>query len=381
MPKLQDNAVTPTPPRRRLLTPRLSRDQGTRSIQIGVLGTIIVHVLFLWLASRFGGDLATPDLIMQSDRSDAARNFDIEIAPDLFEAEESPPNQFVEVNPDAPDNAPDQTQNFGAQNQQVAQEVPTLDGQSDSPAVEGQTDVESTALVSGDRSEPVQFEPAPQPSPEVMQEIQEALQEAVRQAQNPLTGFEEAQDAAGEGIGSNIVRLPDNPQPVLEAIEGSQESTRQEGSASGSEFRIDPTRPAPRPVLSSSNLRPAFVTERVDGTANMGVIAHNALRTEYGAYLSRIIETVDRQWSNNIRTKLQSGFSYPLAGSRVAVKFRLFKNGDVSIITVDGESTDTFWSRVTVDSVAERAPYGPWTDDMIAILGESQEITFTFHYQ
>ena len=151
MPKLQDNAVTPTPPRRRLLTPRWSRDQGTRSIQIGVLGTIIVHVLFFWLASRFGGDLSSPDLIMQSDRSEAARNFDIEIAPDLFAAEEPPPNQFVEVNPDAPDNVPDQTQNFGAQNQQVAQEVPTLDGRSESPAIEGQTEVESTALVSGDR--------------------------------------------------------------------------------------------------------------------------------------------------------------------------------------------------------------------------------------
>jgi hypothetical protein len=29
----------------------------------------------------------------------------------------------------------------------------------------------------------------------------------------------------------------------------------------------------------------------------------------------------------------------------------------------------------------DRAPYGPWTDDMKAVLGSQQEMTFTFYYQ
>ena len=32
-------------------------------------------------------------------------------------------------------------------------------------------------------------------------------------------------------------------------------------------------------------------------------------------------------------------------------------------------------------AITDRAPYGPWTDDMIAMLGKQQEMTFTFYYQ
>ena len=123
----------------------------------------------------------------------------------------------------------------------------------------------------------------------------------------------------------------------------------------------------------------AFLSERVNGTSNLGVIAHTALRTEYGAYLARIIDAVDAQWDKNIRAKLDGGFGSPLAGSKVTVKFRLNKDGDVSIVSADG-SADTLWNRVCVDAVAQRAPYGVWSADMIAVMSDSTEITFTFFY-
>jgi len=34
-----------------------------------------------------------------------------------------------------------------------------------------------------------------------------------------------------------------------------------------------------------------------------------------------------------------------------------------------------------VSAITERAPYGEWSEDMIALLGKEQELTFTFHYQ
>ena len=34
-----------------------------------------------------------------------------------------------------------------------------------------------------------------------------------------------------------------------------------------------------------------------------------------------------------------------------------------------------------VSAITDRAPYGPWTDDMKAMLGSQQEMTFTFYYQ
>ena len=34
-----------------------------------------------------------------------------------------------------------------------------------------------------------------------------------------------------------------------------------------------------------------------------------------------------------------------------------------------------------VSAIVARKPYGAWTEDMMAALGKSQEITFTFLYQ
>lgn len=376
MSTLLEPKPAPTRPDRGKRFPPLTGSSDKRAIQIGIGGTILIHILLLWLAPLIehrGGGLAVAP-------SDEGQTFDIQMDSDTFFAPPLP-QQFVEVNPDAPENVPDETNNFGERNQQVAQETPTPDGESESPATEGQKEIQTSAIVSGDRAEQeTEFVPAPPPTPQEIQEVNEAIQEAARQAQDPLPSTEKSEGDSPDGFGGTVVPLPVNPMPIPERIAGERDATEANGAERGSLFRVDPSRPAPRPSLAASNLRPAFITERVDGTSNMGVIAHNALKTDFGAYLSRIIETVDRQWSNNIRGKLQGGFSYPLAGSTVKVKFNLLKSGEVAIVEVDG-TADTLWSRVSVDAIAQRAPYGEWTEEMIRVLGEKTEITFTFHYQ
>lgn len=358
-------------------TPWAGAPGDRRAVQIGVIGTLLIHVLLLWLAPLIeprGGSVA------MRPADDRARQFDIEMESDTFFTP-PPPQQFVEINPDAPENIPDQTNNFGERNQQVAQEKPSEQTDSESPAVEGQKEVETTAIVSGDRAEQeAQFVPPTPPSPEQLEEINEAVQQAARLAQDPLPDSEKTEGDNADGFGGTVVPLPENPLPIPERIEGDRFATETDGSPNGGRFRVDPSRPAPRPSLAASNLRPTFITERINGTSNLGVVAHNALKTEFGAYLARIIETVDRQWANNIRSKWQAGFSYPLAGSTVKVKFTLLKSGEVAIVEVDS-TADTLWSRVSVDAIAQRAPYGEWTEDMVRILGESTDITFTFHYQ
>jgi hypothetical protein len=34
-----------------------------------------------------------------------------------------------------------------------------------------------------------------------------------------------------------------------------------------------------------------------------------------------------------------------------------------------------------VSAITNTAPYGEWPDDMIAVLGDSQELTFRFYYE
>jgi hypothetical protein len=65
----------------------------------------------------------------------------------------------------------------------------------------------------------------------------------------------------------------------------------------------------------------------------------------------------------------------------VVVKFRLDKGGSIAeIISVIPGNADQA-SRACVSAITARAPYGEWTDDMIQVLGESQELTFSFYYQ
>ena len=48
--------------------------------------------------------------------------------------------------------------------------------------------------------------------------------------------------------------------------------------------------------------------------------------------------------------------------------------------SVDGTAGNQA-EKACTSAITARAPYGPWTDDMIAVLGQSQELTFTFFYQ
>ncbi|MBL9205418.1 MAG: hypothetical protein JNN01_10065, partial [Opitutaceae bacterium] len=111
------------------------------------------------------------------------RTFNIELEPEEQKVAAKPvppakPFKFVEINPDAPDNPPDKTENFGAQNQQVAQEKPTPDGKSDAPAIAGDKEKQSTAIVTGHLKE---LEPPVPPSPPTPEE-QQAAEEAAAKA-------------------------------------------------------------------------------------------------------------------------------------------------------------------------------------------------------
>ena len=109
----------------------------------------------------------------------------------------------------------------------------------------------------------------------------------------------------------------------------------------------------------------------------MGLTGIDAKWSNYGAYLQRLVDTVQIQWE---RILIESKV-YPPPGSTVSVKFILNSEGKVTkIVNVENKSSDQ-GSRACVSGITDRAPYGPWTDDMKAMLGEQQEMTFTFYYQ
>lgn len=352
---------------------RMWDDPDSRATLIGVLGALLVHLLLWLLAPQM---LRIEGVAIGPRRDPAAQQFNIELAPEEFTkpTPAPPPNRFVETNPDAPTNEPDRTTNFGAHSQQAAQEKPTPDGRSDRPATEGKKDADTTQIVSGRLTNPLE---EMQAVPALPTPPTAATTPAQRAEQNPLPGFEKTEGENKQSYGTNVAKIPENARPVPERVEGAKDAPLIEGTT-GVQPTIDPLRPRPRPqIIKQQQVRPAILSENKFGTSNIGLNAWDARWSNYGAYLQRMIDTIQIQWE---RILVQSQV-YPPSGTTVTVKFVLDSEGRIArIVDVNNQSTEAA-AAACVSGITDRQPYGPWTDDMKAVLGDKQEMTFTFFYQ
>ena len=357
---------------------RVWADPESRSVLIGLGAVVLFHLLLFLLAPLL---LRIEHLPSAPRPASTAREFNIELAPDtplLRPPPKAPdPSRFVETNPEAPENMPDKTNNFAAQNQQAAQEKPNPTGTSDRAATQGKKDFESNQIVSGRLTQPME-QPAPPPAP-AETPVPEKPMTPPRAEQNPLAGTEKVEGTNADGIGSSIAKRLENMKAVTEKVEGMKDAKELQGAP---EMPAPPTinrsRPQPRPQLVSvPKSRPAILADNPVGTKNMGISGIDARWSNYGAYLQKMVDAVQIQWERLI---LQMS-AMPAGGSTVSVKFIINDEGQIAAIRNVESSASETGSRACVSAITDRAPYGPWTDDMKAMLGSQQEMTFTFYYQ
>jgi len=96
----------------------------------------------------------------------------------------------------------------------------------------------------------------------------------------------------------------------------------------------------------------------------------------YGPYLSRVVGKVQKQWDR----ALVEMRHYPKVGA-VVVVFTLDESGRVTEIVDVKNGSSKEGAQACVSAITSAAPYGAWTEEMKAILGTQQQITFTFYYQ
>jgi hypothetical protein len=353
--------------------PWLADESDRRSVQIGLLGTLLIHLVLLFLAPKFMNLADVKHTPMLRPRP---KDRTIELPLDAFLPPKQPQKQlpkFVETNPNAPENIPDKTNNISDRNQQVAQEKATPNGKSDMPAQEGKKNFQSTQIVDGRLAEPDRAPPVPQ---QVTAPPKPPSPEMPRLAQTPVSGFDKQQGNDVTGYTSNLAKPSDNPTPVPNNVDGAKNVPNTDQATAFSP-QIDPRHPQPRKTLDQ-HVRPAIFAENKIGTSNIGVAAWDARWSNYGAYLQRLIDSVQAQWQ---RILDQSGV-YPNPGSMVEVKFALNSKGEISKIINVNPSAGTSDAAVQAcpSAIEARAPYGQWTDD-IAVFGNEQEFTFAFYYQ
>ena len=353
---------TRTGEQRRRPAPLMPGGAEGRSVPIGILATILLHaVLFLGTPATFRKPYQAPP-------SAYPEELEFELTP---EEQPEDPFRFVETNPDAPDNVPDDPKFFAAQNQQAAQENPTPE-ESDMPTTEGK-DVPSTAIVTGERAEPMESaNPGQQVQPS--QQVAEAQNQSQPEALMPLPGFEKVEGEDEEGIGTNISQLEQNARPVDERVEGSDQPTQDQVVYATPEST--PGRPSPQPRPRLQNTRPTVLANQPHGVSRAGQIGVDAKFSEFGDYLQELIEIVQAQWN----AVLARTATYPVTGSKVVIRFTLSSDGVVTRIEEVEETAGKQGTYACLSAIQDRQPYRPWTKEMIAILGNEQTITFAFFY-
>ncbi len=379
------NSLVPdTPPaaprrERRRFVPRFSDDPDRRSIQIGIAATLIVHLLLLvFLPKHLGNDLGSTFVARPKP---AGQNFNIELTPEQVRQLTPPPKppqpkHYVETNPNAPANIPDKTDNFAAQNQQAAQPKPSKHPTGDHAEYHTDKKVISNQVVSGQLIKPQPMVIAPPPEPTVKIKTEQQKKQVTAREQNPLPGFDKNIGESKNAFGSQIAQSSPNARNLPKKVVGTPDAPLIEGVLGP--ISIDPNHPMPRPHLDEIRARPAVFQDNEFGAQNIGVAAYSALWSPYGQYLRELTEAVQVQWDkllNNAKT-------YPAQGSSVEVTFVLKSDGTISnIVNVKSDTAGRQGKDYCVAAITIPAPYDKWSKDMIALLGDHQQLTFVFYYQ
>lgn len=352
------------------------KDLTDRSILIGIVGTLLVHVILVLLAPQFGFEkfsgIHTGISVNQADRG---KTFDFELAnPPVPEAQRNP-LQFVETNPDAPANEPDKTDNFSNRNQQSAQlaKPEELDPQHRPSITNAQDKIQNeTAIVTGDMAEP-QLGAAPIPA-STLTATTEQEEQKLRMEQVTLSGIDKSEGLSEEGVASNISNSKSPSTRSEQNVEGAREATDADGGLVAV-TAAHAAQPKARPRLTAP--RTTILSNRVTGVANLGILGMDARWSEYGEYLNELIEIVQHQWYRILDESRVS----PPHGSHVAITFKINSHGETDIVKVEDFDAGKLGVFSCQNAIQARQPYRKWTEQMIAVLGDDQTLTFAFYYQ
>ncbi len=368
-------SLSPNPIRPPARRSALDEDKRERAVAIGLFCTIVFHVLLFLLGPFLGIDKFTGDhsnLAAIAARKNKTFDFQLENPP----APPKPdPFKFVETNPEAPENEPDKTNAFSNRNQQSAQKEAAKEKDPENrPSVKGQDEIKNdSAIVSGQHSKPQDGAAA---APNTAQTpVNEQQQQVARAEQVPLSGFDKTEGKSPDGVATNVAKEnKSQTNNAQDLIEGAKDGKAPDGTVVNSTAQTTKQVPKARPRLTQA--RQNILQNRTAGTSNIGIMASDALRSEYGEYLQELIEIVQAQWYSILENSKIS----PKSGTHVFVVFRLNSKGEVTIQSVE-ETAGKPGAYACQSAITDRQPYRKWTDQMIAVLGDEQSIGFNFYYQ
>lgn len=136
------------------------------------------------------------------------------------------------------------------------------------------------------------------------------------------------------------------------------------------------TNPLLAPPSQASGTSGLLLRNPVD-VGRAGALALDARFSAYGDYAQRMLEAIQASWWGILsRTRLDD-----FAAGTVVVRFRLARDGTVPEAEIVSSTVPLLAALACQDAVQLPAPYDAWRPEMVALLGEDETVTLTFHYR
>jgi len=135
---------------------------------------------------------------------------------------------------------------------------------------------------------------------------------------------------------------------------------------------VNPERPKATVVTGTTGL----LLRNAIGANRAGSLAISARFSNYGDYMQRMMEAIQSSWWSIIE---RSRFATVSRGV-VVVRFTLRRDGTVVNAEILESDVPVVMALACKDSVMAPAPYDPWRPDMVALFGDSDEVTIRFLY-
>jgi hypothetical protein len=362
------------------------REDDPKIIVSAILLTILLHgMLFFWILPWVGSAMQISRYATNTPTSATPPPVEYVLTP-LTPADQQA-LRYMETNPNAPVAKPDATSNISDRDQRVAQPIPNPNGHSDKPQTDGQQ-LNTQKIVQGDLSRPA---PAPAPPMPVTPPAQkpaaakEPTAPAVAAAAPPALP---AKAASSDGEGIRIEEKPlqnfaDKPSesPLPPTVANMQPNPRlRPGPLTPdvvAESAAEAT-PQTRPSLDMKTHAGPIVMER-QGTHDVApYMAVDAKFTQFGAYLGMMYEAISSQWDDEC---VNYSFDLHDAGTEVETDFVINSKGEITELKVANSTAGRGPTLMCTNAIKLPAPYGPWSKEMIALLGQEQTVHITFFYQ
>ncbi|MEM8868645.1 MAG: hypothetical protein AAGC73_10305 [Verrucomicrobiota bacterium] len=307
--------------------------------------------------------------------------------------EETKPEEqrYVETNPKAPENEPDETDQYSAKAQQAADQNPES-GPDETPTVDGDSD--NLKILQGEVAEPTPVEPgvyaaqAPEgegPGDAGGKPVPPSEAEVSQAPPLPPPDFLRQEPESDDGVSSRL-EIPDevpeevkDPQLTSEPInvyqpqEDSEVVQATEPRPGGGQATARPA-PRARPRLPPELTHGPLLRSRSSATIR-GDLAIDATFSEFGEYQQQFYAALQAGWYQEIE------FFEPIDTSTyVRVRFKIRSDGSIrDVETLDSTASEI--ARVICETaITKRSPFRPWTKEMVKVFGRERTLTVVFRY-